>query len=118
MIHVHLLESQKPFPKYVVKLSHKLCNVHSDLTVTLGYCTAFLWTRYRIWLDCMSCFYVVINVFYIANVSAWAEKRGFLTAKAARNDVYRAANHLLRMASEGRLCLCMKPPGYYARKGQ
>jgi len=51
------------------------------------------------------------------NISAWAEKRGFLTAKAARNDVYRAANHLLRMASEGRLCLCMKPPQYYARKG-
>ncbi|XP_074653915.1 guanine nucleotide-binding protein-like 1 [Tubulanus polymorphus] len=43
---------------------------------------------------------------------AWAEKRGFLTAKAARNDTYRAANNILRMALDGRLCLCMRPPGY------
>ena len=43
---------------------------------------------------------------------AWAEKRGFLTARAARPDVYRAANSILRLALEGRLCLCMRPPGY------
>eukprot|EP00058_Branchiostoma_floridae_P014731 XP_002600219.1 hypothetical protein BRAFLDRAFT_203813 [Branchiostoma floridae] len=43
---------------------------------------------------------------------AWAEKRGFRTAKTARTDVYRAANSILRMALEGRICLCMRPPGY------
>ncbi|XP_056901931.1 guanine nucleotide-binding protein-like 1 [Takifugu flavidus] len=43
---------------------------------------------------------------------AWAEKRGFKTAKAARNDVYRAANSLLRLAVDGRLCLCLRPSGY------
>ncbi|XP_068929745.1 guanine nucleotide-binding protein-like 1 [Petaurus breviceps papuanus] len=43
---------------------------------------------------------------------AWAEKRGYKTAKAARNDVYRAANSLLRLAADGRLSLCLRPPGY------
>ncbi|KAI3361158.1 hypothetical protein L3Q82_013362, partial [Scortum barcoo] len=43
---------------------------------------------------------------------AWAERRGYKTAKAARNDVYRAANSLLRLAIDGRLCLCLRPPGY------
>ncbi|XP_075769564.1 guanine nucleotide-binding protein-like 1 [Pelodiscus sinensis] len=43
---------------------------------------------------------------------AWAEKRGYKTAKAARNDVYRAANSILRLAVDGRLCLCLRPPGY------
>ena len=43
---------------------------------------------------------------------SWAEQRGFLTARAARPDAYRAANHLLRLAVEGRLCLCMRPPAY------
>ncbi|XP_060127200.1 guanine nucleotide-binding protein-like 1 [Zootoca vivipara] len=47
---------------------------------------------------------------------AWAEKRGYKTAKGARNDVYRAANSLLRLAVDGRLCVCMRPPGYSARK--
>ncbi|XP_069098059.1 guanine nucleotide-binding protein-like 1 [Pleurodeles waltl] len=47
---------------------------------------------------------------------AWAEKRGYKTAKAARNDVYRAANSILRLAVDGRLCLCMRPPGYTAHK--
>lgn len=45
---------------------------------------------------------------------AWALKKGFLTAKAARPDAYRAANHLLRMALVGRICLCLRPPGYTA----
>lgn len=49
--------------------------------------------------------------------SAWAEKRGFLTAKAARPDVYRAANHILRLALEGRLCLCTRPPGFTKTQG-
>uniref|UniRef100_A0A8B9PGA2 GNL1 protein n=1 Tax=Apteryx owenii TaxID=8824 RepID=A0A8B9PGA2_APTOW len=49
---------------------------------------------------------------------AWAEKRGYKTAKAARNDVYRAANSILRLAAEGRLRLCLPPPGYAARRGR
>uniref|UniRef100_A0A8C6X0T0 Guanine nucleotide-binding protein-like 1 n=1 Tax=Naja naja TaxID=35670 RepID=A0A8C6X0T0_NAJNA len=48
---------------------------------------------------------------------AWAEKRGYKTAKGARNDVYRAANSLLRLAVDGRLCVCMRPPGYTSQKG-
>uniref|UniRef100_A0A667Z068 Guanine nucleotide-binding protein-like 1 n=1 Tax=Myripristis murdjan TaxID=586833 RepID=A0A667Z068_9TELE len=48
---------------------------------------------------------------------AWAERRGYKTAKAARNDVYRAANSLLRLAIDGRLCLCLRPPGYSCLKG-
>ncbi|XP_066470746.1 guanine nucleotide-binding protein-like 1 isoform X1 [Tiliqua scincoides] len=47
---------------------------------------------------------------------AWAEKRGYKTAKGARNDVYRAANSLLRLAVDGRLCVCMRCPGYTAQK--
>uniref|UniRef100_A0A674HGI6 Guanine nucleotide-binding protein-like 1 n=1 Tax=Taeniopygia guttata TaxID=59729 RepID=A0A674HGI6_TAEGU len=48
---------------------------------------------------------------------AWAEKRGYKTARAARNDVARAANGLLRLAAEGRLRLCFRPPGYSQEKG-
>ncbi|XP_064649290.1 guanine nucleotide-binding protein-like 1 [Lineus longissimus] len=47
---------------------------------------------------------------------AWAEKRSFVTARARRNDTYRAANNILRLAVEGRLCLCMRPPGYTNNK--
>uniref|UniRef100_A0A674GTX3 Guanine nucleotide-binding protein-like 1 n=1 Tax=Taeniopygia guttata TaxID=59729 RepID=A0A674GTX3_TAEGU len=47
---------------------------------------------------------------------AWAEKRGYKTARAARNDVARAANGLLRLAAEGRLRLCFRPPGYSQEK--
>ncbi|XP_004348176.2 HSR1 protein [Capsaspora owczarzaki ATCC 30864] len=46
---------------------------------------------------------------------AWAEKRGYRTAKAARLDVYRGANSLLRLAVDGRIVLSMKPPGFYAQ---
>uniref|UniRef100_A0A8C1NIY2 Guanine nucleotide-binding protein-like 1 n=1 Tax=Cyprinus carpio TaxID=7962 RepID=A0A8C1NIY2_CYPCA len=49
---------------------------------------------------------------------AWAEKRGYKTAKAARNDVYRAANSLLRLAIDGRICLCLQPPGYTESKDE
>lgn len=42
----------------------------------------------------------------------WALKRGFYTAKAARLDSYRAANHLLRMALDGKITVCLRPPGY------
>ena len=49
---------------------------------------------------------------------AWANKRNYRTAKAARPDVYRAANSILRMAVDGRLCLYMRPPGYTDNKGK
>ena len=51
------------------------------------------------------------------NFSGWAKKRGFYTAKAARLDSYRAANHLLRMALDGKICVCLYPPGYSSKKG-
>ena len=44
---------------------------------------------------------------------AWAMKRGYFTAKASRPDVIRAANELLRMALDGRLCLTLKTPNYF-----
>lgn len=47
---------------------------------------------------------------------AFALKRGFLTAKAARPDTYRAANSILRMALDGKITLSMKPRGFYERK--
>lgn len=49
---------------------------------------------------------------------SWAMHRGFLTARSGRPDVYRAANHLLRMALDGRtLCLSFFPPDYLSQKG-
>lgn len=47
---------------------------------------------------------------------AFALKRGFLTAKAARPDSYRAANSILRMALDGKITLSLGPKGYYQRK--
>ncbi len=47
-------------------------------------------------------------------VQAWALKRGFLTAKAGRPDVYRAANDILAHAVDGRIVLALTPPGYQA----
>lgn len=47
---------------------------------------------------------------------AFALKRGFLTAKAARPDSYRAANSILRMALDGKITLTLKPRGFHARK--
>ncbi|XP_013137797.1 PREDICTED: guanine nucleotide-binding protein-like 1 isoform X2 [Papilio polytes] len=46
----------------------------------------------------------------------WAKKRSYLTAKAARLDTYRAANSLLRMALDGRICLWLRPPGFTEEK--
>lgn len=46
---------------------------------------------------------------------AWAMKRGYHTAKAARLDVSRAANHILRLALEGRVVLSTVPLGFTAR---
>ncbi|KAH3803041.1 hypothetical protein DPMN_156739 [Dreissena polymorpha] len=48
---------------------------------------------------------------------AWAEQRGFYTANAARLDGNRGANNLLRLAVEGKLCLCLFRPGYTKKKG-
>uniref|UniRef100_W5L9P5 Guanine nucleotide-binding protein-like 1 n=1 Tax=Astyanax mexicanus TaxID=7994 RepID=W5L9P5_ASTMX len=50
------------------------------------------------------------------DVCEWAERRGYKTAKAARNDVYRAANSLLRLAIDGRFCMSLRPPGYTQNK--
>jgi len=48
---------------------------------------------------------------------SWAVHRGFLTARSGRPDVYRAANHLLRMALDGRtLCMAFYPPDYLMEK--
>lgn len=49
---------------------------------------------------------------------AWAIKRGFLTAKAARPDTYRAANNILRMALDGKITLSLKPPGFQRNREQ
>uniref|UniRef100_A0A182QQ14 Guanine nucleotide-binding protein-like 1 n=1 Tax=Anopheles farauti TaxID=69004 RepID=A0A182QQ14_9DIPT len=47
---------------------------------------------------------------------AWAIKRGFLTAKAARPDTYRAANSILRMALDGKITLSLKPIGFHDQR--
>lgn len=44
---------------------------------------------------------------------AWAMKRGYRTAKAARLDVPRAANHILRLAVDGRIVLSTVPHGFH-----
>lgn len=59
-----------------------------------------------------------VSLTYCFLCLAWAEKRGYKTAKAARNDVYRAANSLLRLAVDGRLSLCFYPPGYSEQRGE
>lgn len=43
---------------------------------------------------------------------AWADKRGFTTARGCRPDSYRAANELLRLSVEGKLVFSVRPPGY------
>ena len=42
----------------------------------------------------------------------WAENRGYVTARSNRPDVSRAANHILRMALDGKITLNFLPPGY------
>ncbi|NXJ17003.1 GNL1 protein, partial [Dicrurus megarhynchus] len=70
----------------------------------MGFFWGFLWDFFEI-----SC-----GIFWGFSPPAWAEKRGYKTARAARNDVARAANGILRLAAEGRLRLCMTPLGYTA----
>lgn len=48
---------------------------------------------------------------------AWALKKGFLTAKAARPDTNRAANSILRMALAGQITLCLLPPDFASNEG-
>lgn len=48
---------------------------------------------------------------------AWAIKRGFLTAKAARPDSNRAANSILRMALEGQISMFTLPPRFCEKEG-
>ena len=47
---------------------------------------------------------------------AFAIKRGYMTAKAARPDTYRAANSILRMALDGKIALSLKPKNYHKNK--
>ncbi|KAJ3046059.1 Guanine nucleotide-binding-like protein 1 [Rhizophlyctis rosea] len=47
---------------------------------------------------------------------AYAIQRGFLTGRAARPDVYRAANAILQLVNDGRIILSFKPPGYFQLK--
>ena len=42
----------------------------------------------------------------------FSEKRGYVTARSNRPDVARAANHIMRMALEGKLSLALRPPDY------
>lgn len=49
---------------------------------------------------------------------AWAHKRSFLTAKAGRPDVYRAANSLLRLAVDGKIVMCVYPPGFMNKRDE
>lgn len=46
-------------------------------------------------------------------IPAYAIQRGFYTAKAARPDVYRAANTILRLTTDGRILMSFKPPGFF-----
>lgn len=42
----------------------------------------------------------------------WAAKRNYMTARTARLDTYRAANSLLRMTLEGKICIFVYPLGW------
>jgi len=44
--------------------------------------------------------------------SAWADLRKYTTARTNRPDTYRAANQILRMALEGKICLALEPPNF------
>ncbi len=61
-------------------------------------------------------FLSIIIYLFLKITKAWAVKRGYYTAKASRPDVYRAANELLRMALDGRLCLSLKPRNFLSEK--
>ncbi|XP_063982221.1 guanine nucleotide-binding protein-like 1 isoform X2 [Diachasmimorpha longicaudata] len=46
----------------------------------------------------------------------WAAKRNYRTARAARLDTYRAANSLLRMTLEGKICVFVYPERWSKEK--
>nr|XP_034192846.1 guanine nucleotide-binding protein-like 1 [Osmia lignaria] len=46
----------------------------------------------------------------------WALKRNFVTARTGRLDSYRAANSILRMALEGKICIYVYPPQWVGNK--
>lgn len=48
---------------------------------------------------------------------SWAAKRNYMTAKGAKFDTYRAANSILRMALEGKICLFVYPPRWATNQG-
>eukprot|EP00731_Ephydatia_muelleri_P024906 Em0016g1177a len=48
---------------------------------------------------------------------AWAKQCGYLTAKAARPDSHRAANSILRLATDGKISMYFRPPGFSHEKG-
>ncbi|XP_013110086.2 guanine nucleotide-binding protein-like 1 [Stomoxys calcitrans] len=54
----------------------------------------------------------------VAICDAWAIKRGFIVAKSARPDIYRAANHLLRSCVSGQFQLILQfyPPKFNAQR--
>lgn len=72
-------------------------------------------------LNLLNLFTFMINMFSSLLICfiilGWAKLKGFYTARAARPDAYRAANHLLRLALDGKICLCLRPLGYAAKKG-
>ena len=51
----------------------------------------------------------------LTGLQAWALQRGYLTAKAARPDAYRAANSILRFAGS-RLRPCLQSPTVCSRR--
>ena len=59
-------------------------------------------------------YYYVISVLSLLthHLQAWALQRGYLTAKASRPDIYRAANSILRLAVTGKLNIFTIPLGY------
>lgn len=71
-----------------------------------------MWKKYKKLYTCIHLDAVATEWSPLEICEAWALKRGYLTAKASRPDTYRAANELLRMALDGRLCLSLRPRGY------
>lgn len=118
------MNPNRPPELSVTSNPHALLRVIQGSQVTWDYCTYstchHLCSSFRLHRTVVT-FQRSINVndllLYLCFI-AWAEKRGFKTAKAARNDVYRAANSLLRLAVDGRLCLCLRPSGYSCLRGK
>lgn len=76
----------------ILNLETEIAKLETDVEEP-GYISSTGWTAWKI-------------------CEAWALKRGFRTAKAARLDVFRAANNILRLALDGRIVLATVPDGY------